>query len=250
MDNNDNNGYLIWTRIKNLYAKCTGLCLSRCLTQWHKISYNGNLTDYLNQVESCLATFDSILYVQEGSVICGVITLALSKDQSSLTNPILTNETLMNNPILLLTKLRDIAFNKRTRKKPANHDKSVTAMATSTRSRICPGCCNGKHNPAVKLHTEENCWAIHPKKKQEYMSHNTVAAPTASSSSPQHQVPAFAAITTSHCHLTSSLPSFILVLPTICSTVWTTSSPPPPALSPLALDKTQLISQWFALVLP
>jgi hypothetical protein len=34
-DDNDNNGFLIWTRIKDLYAKQTGLCLSRCLTQWH-----------------------------------------------------------------------------------------------------------------------------------------------------------------------------------------------------------------------
>jgi hypothetical protein len=104
-DANNNNGYLIWTRIKELYAKRTGLRLSRCLTQWHKIRYEGNLTDYLDQVESCLATFDSISYVQEGSAICGVITLALSESRSSLTDPILTNDDLMNDPVLLLTKL-------------------------------------------------------------------------------------------------------------------------------------------------
>jgi hypothetical protein len=49
-DENNNNGYLIWTRIKELFAQRTGLCLSRCLTQWHKIRYEGNLTDYLDQV--------------------------------------------------------------------------------------------------------------------------------------------------------------------------------------------------------
>jgi hypothetical protein len=94
-DANDNDGYLIWTRIKDLYAKRTGLRLSCCLTQWHKIWYEGNLTDYLDQVKLCLATFDSISYVQEGSAICGVITSALSKSRSSLTDPILTNNDLM-----------------------------------------------------------------------------------------------------------------------------------------------------------
>jgi hypothetical protein len=34
-DENDNNGYLIWTCIKYLYAKRTRLHLSQCLTQWH-----------------------------------------------------------------------------------------------------------------------------------------------------------------------------------------------------------------------
>jgi hypothetical protein len=34
---NDNNGYLIWTRIQELFAKRAGLCLSCCLAQWHKI---------------------------------------------------------------------------------------------------------------------------------------------------------------------------------------------------------------------
>ncbi|PLW21092.1 hypothetical protein PCASD_21744 [Puccinia coronata f. sp. avenae] len=206
-DANDNNGYLIWTRIKDLYAKRTGLCLSRCLTQWHKIRYNGNLTDYLDQVESCMATFDSISYVQEGSAICGVITSALSEERSSLTDPILTNEALLNDPVLLLTKLRDIAFNERTRKKPVNHEKPATAMTTNTRTRVRLGCRNKKHNPAVKSHTEENCWAIHPKKKEEYMLHNTVATsqpPSNSSSSSHHQVPAFAAVTTAHCHLARS----------------------------------------------
>jgi hypothetical protein len=75
-----NNGFLIWSRIKDLYAKQTGLHLSQCLTQWHKIRYEGNLTNYLNQFEACLATFDSILYVQEGSAICGFFTSALSKN--------------------------------------------------------------------------------------------------------------------------------------------------------------------------
>ncbi|PLW30388.1 hypothetical protein PCASD_21275 [Puccinia coronata f. sp. avenae] len=206
-DNNDNNQVLIWSRIKDLYAKRTGLCLSRCLTQWHKLRYEGNLTNYLDQVEACLATFDSISYVQEGLAICGVITSALSKDRSSLTDPILTNKALMSDPFLLLTKLCDIAFNEKTRKKPATQEKSAVAMSTNSQNRVQTGCQNKKHNPAVKSHTEENCWAINPKKKEEFLAHNSVAvtASTSSSSSSQHQVPAFAAVTTAHCHLTRSL---------------------------------------------
>jgi hypothetical protein len=202
---NDNNGFLIWTCIKELFAQRTGLCLSRFLTQWHKLCYKGNLTNYLDQVKACLATFDSISYVQDGSAICGVITSALSEQRGSLTDPILTNNVLMNDPVLLLTKLCDIAYNERTRKKPAHSETSATAMSTSSRGRIRSGCRGKKHNPAAKTHTEENCWAIYPKKKEKYLAsqHNTTAVTaTHSSSSSQHQVPAFADITTAHCHLT------------------------------------------------
>ncbi|PLW06275.1 hypothetical protein PCANC_27766 [Puccinia coronata f. sp. avenae] len=134
MDANNNNGFLIWTRIKDLFAQRTGLCLSQCLTQWHKIQYKGSLTNYLDQVEAFLATFDSISYVQEGSAICGVITSTLSESQGSLTNPILTNNDLMLDPVLLLTKIWDIAFNEGTCNRPAAPEHSATAMATNSKT--------------------------------------------------------------------------------------------------------------------
>jgi hypothetical protein len=114
----------------------------------------------------------------------------------------------MNDPVLLLTMLRNLALNKKTRKKPANQKKSAMAMSTNTQHpQTRTGCHNKKHNPAVKSHTEENCWVIYPKKKEEFMAHNSTAVPAASSSLSlsQHQVPAFAAVTTAHCHLTSFL---------------------------------------------
>ncbi|PLW38664.1 hypothetical protein PCANC_16015 [Puccinia coronata f. sp. avenae] len=215
-DENDNNGYLIWTRIKDLYAKRTGLRLSRCLTQWHRIRYDGNLTKYLYQVEACLATFDSISYKQEGSAICGVITSALSKSRSSLTDPILTNESLMNDPVLLLTKLRDIAYNKRTRKKPLQSKKVTAVIATnSCRTRPPSGCTNNKHKPDA-THPEHNCWALYPDKKKEFdlrrsaaPAHHHTAAKTKAPS--QHETPAFASVTTASCHisLTTPIPSVL-----------------------------------------
>jgi hypothetical protein len=204
MDANNNNGFLIWTRIKDLFAQRTGLRLSQCLTQWHKIQYKGSLTNYLDQVEACLATFDSISYVQEGSAICGVITSTLSESQGSLTNPILTNNALMLDPVLLLTKIWDIAFNERTCNRPAAPEHSATAMATN--SKTCSqGCCNKKHNPLVETHSKEKCWAIHPEKKDAYLSthqHTTVASHPPAASTSQHQTPAFAAVTLAQCYIT------------------------------------------------
>jgi hypothetical protein len=204
-NNNDNNGLLIWTCIKELFAQRTGLCLSRCLTQWHKLCYKGNLSDYLDWVETCLALFDLISYVQDGSAICGVITLALSEQRGSFINPILTNDVLMNNPVLLMTKLCDIACNEQTCKKPPHSETLATAMSTTNScTRTCSGCHGKKHNPVKKTHSNENCWAIYPHKREEYLAsqHHTVAVPsTQAASSSQHQVPAFAAITSAHCHL-------------------------------------------------
>jgi hypothetical protein len=92
------------------------------------------LTTYLDQIEACLATFDSIAYVQDGSAVCGVIMSSLSEDRSSLANPIITNGTLMNDPVLLLTKLRDVAFSKKSRKKNSG-EKSALALNTGKRMR-------------------------------------------------------------------------------------------------------------------
>jgi hypothetical protein len=78
-------------------------------------------------------------------------------------------------------------------------------MSTSSRTRIRTGCRGKKHNPTTKTHTEENCWAIYPEKKEKFLAsqhHTTAVTSSQPSSSSQHQVPAFAAITTAHCHLT------------------------------------------------
>ncbi|PLW49013.1 hypothetical protein PCASD_05094 [Puccinia coronata f. sp. avenae] len=49
-----------------------------------------------------------------------------------------------------MTKLHNIASNKRTRKKPANSLGAATPMTTNS-TRIRTGCRNKKHNPQVKL---------------------------------------------------------------------------------------------------
>jgi hypothetical protein len=154
---NNNKGFLIWTCIRELLAQRMGLCLSCCLTQWHKLWYEGSLTDYLDRIETCLALFDSISYIQDGSAIGGVITSTLSKQRGSLIDPILTNNFLMNDPVLLMTKLCDIAYNEQTCKKPACPKTPATAMSTNSCTRTCSGCCGKKHNPAAKTHTKENC---------------------------------------------------------------------------------------------
>jgi hypothetical protein len=79
------------------------------------------------------------------------------------------------------------------------------AISTGSKAWTQGGCRNKTHNALVKLHTKENCWAIYPEKKQKYMRHNTTTAPATPGSSSQHQVPAFAAITTAHCLVTGSL---------------------------------------------
>ncbi|PLW28356.1 hypothetical protein PCANC_23994 [Puccinia coronata f. sp. avenae] len=203
---NDNNGYLIWTRIHDLFAKRTGLRLSRCLSQWHKICYDGDLTTYLDQIEACLATFDSISYVQDGSAICGVIMSSLSKDRSSLADPIITNDALMSDPILLMTKLQDVAFSEKNHKKNGGEK---SALALNTGKKTCPryNCRNGRHDPSAP-HPESKCWSVHPDQRPvrplPAQSHNTaVSAPTQLPSSSQHESPAFASIATATCLVTT-----------------------------------------------
>jgi hypothetical protein len=211
---NDNNGYLIWTRIWELFAKRTGLRLSRCLAQWHKIRCEGDLTTYLDQIESCLATFDSISYVQDGAAVCGVIMSSLSEDRSSLADPIITNDALMKNPVLLLTKLRDVAFSEKSQKKVVG-EKSALALNTGKKTRPCYNCRNGRHDPSAP-HPESKCWSVHPDQRPvralPAQSHNTSAAIALHApSSSQHERPAFASITTASCLVVtrSSIPAVL-----------------------------------------
>jgi hypothetical protein len=96
-------------------------------------------------------------YVQDGSAICGVIMSSLAEDCSSLADPIITNNALMANPILLMTKLWDIAFGEKNRKKTTN-DKSALSLNFGKRTRPRYNCKNGRQNPSA--HPKSKWWSV------------------------------------------------------------------------------------------
>ncbi|KNZ57651.1 uncharacterized protein VP01_2108g3 [Puccinia sorghi] len=128
--------FLIWSRIKDLYAK------------------HMNLRDFLDQVEVCLTAFDSIAYFQESSAIAKIIVSKRSDNRPNLTNPLNANKTLMNKHIILINKHRDIAFDEKFKDK-----KAAAKGAVALASHICPRnphpCKDGKHNPKLKSHPED-----------------------------------------------------------------------------------------------
>ncbi|KNZ53373.1 hypothetical protein VP01_3261g5 [Puccinia sorghi] len=134
-DEKNNNGFLIY----------------QCLSQWHKLKYNNNLGDFLDQVEVCLAAFDSIAYVQESSAIASIIVSKLSDDRPTLTNPLNENDTLMKDHILLINKLGDIVFDEKFKHKKAAN-KETLALASQIRPCNPHPCKDRKHNPKLTSH--------------------------------------------------------------------------------------------------
>jgi len=109
----------------------------------------------------CLAAFDSIAYGQESSAISGIIISKLSDERPTLTDPFNANDGIMNDHVLLINKLQDIAFNKKFKHKKTS-EKAALALVSQTRPQNPHPCKDGKHNPKSTTHPEERCWSLYP----------------------------------------------------------------------------------------
>jgi hypothetical protein len=161
------NGYdsEIWSKITCIYGMSNAHNIGRALLRWQNLRFEGNLTSFIEQVESCLAQFDSIEHTQGKSAIGGMIISKISARRSSMTDSILMNTNLMENSELLLEKPKDMA-NHDNHAHKANHAKrtAIAMYGNSINRRPSSGCCNGVHNPEA-MHPKEKCWALHPEQR-------------------------------------------------------------------------------------
>jgi hypothetical protein len=102
------NGHEIWSKIKQVYGTSTAHNITRALTRWKNLRFDGNLTSFIEQVELCLEQFNSISHVQGEGAICGTIIAKLSAKRGGLTNSLIMNDLLMGNSELLIEKLKDL----------------------------------------------------------------------------------------------------------------------------------------------
>ncbi|OAV85435.1 hypothetical protein PTTG_30524, partial [Puccinia triticina 1-1 BBBD Race 1] len=159
------NGYELWTKIKRMYGRGTTHNNQRAIARWNQLCYNGDLTIFIEQVESCLAQFDAISFDLPEKTICGTIIAKIAKKRKGITDPLISNVELMENLDLLLETLRDIAnYDDATHHKPNYAEKQATALSSNGRTRPPPKCKNGVDNPEAS-YSEENCWALHPEKR-------------------------------------------------------------------------------------
>jgi hypothetical protein len=149
------NGHEIWSKIKRVYGTSTAHNITRALTRWQNLRFDGNLTSFIEQVESCLEQFDLISHVQGEEAICGAIIAKLSAKRGGLTNSLNMNNLLMGNSELLIKKLKDLANHDDFTHKNPHAEQSVTALNNHTRTRP-PTCKNGVHNPNA-AHPDSKC---------------------------------------------------------------------------------------------
>jgi hypothetical protein len=157
------NGYKIWAKIKRVYGTSTAHNVTRALTRWQNLCFDGSLTSFVDQVESCLEQFDAIGHVQGEGAICGTIIAKLSSKRGGLTDSLIMNDQLMGSSELLLEKLKDLANHDDFAHKPPHVERTVTALSNQARTRP-PTCKNGVHNPNA-MHPESKCWAVHPEQR-------------------------------------------------------------------------------------
>ncbi|KNE88226.1 hypothetical protein PSTG_18379, partial [Puccinia striiformis f. sp. tritici PST-78] len=133
------NGYAIWTKVTRLYGSNTTHTSNRALARWNHLRYKGNLTTFLEQVESCLAEFASIGKVHEEGTICGTIIAKISIKRPGVTDPLLMNDVLMNDSEMLIEKLKDLASHEEMVHKNPHAEKHANAFNSNGRTRPKPG---------------------------------------------------------------------------------------------------------------
>ncbi|OAV84946.1 hypothetical protein PTTG_30927, partial [Puccinia triticina 1-1 BBBD Race 1] len=178
---------------------------TRATNKWTNLFFNGDINQFLDHVELCLAEFAAIGKVISDTDVCGFIIAKISVKRPGLTDPLLTNNVLLNNSEALIEKLRDLANHEELTYKANHAEKSAVALASSSQSRPPPRC-KKVHNPQA-THPESKCWALYPHLRPirdlPVTSNNTTAPITQSGSiANSYESPAFANFSTAHCLLT------------------------------------------------
>ncbi|PLW55770.1 hypothetical protein PCANC_01615 [Puccinia coronata f. sp. avenae] len=174
------NGHEIWSKIKRVYGTSTAHNVTRALTRWQNLRFDGNMSTFVDQVESCLAQFDAISHVQGEGAICGAIIAKLSAKRGGLTDSLIMNDSLMGSSELLLEKLKDLSNHDDYTHKDNHVERSITALTNQARTRPVT-CKNGVHNPNA-AHPESKCWALHPEQRPVRRFNNRPTNPSTPSS--------------------------------------------------------------------
>ncbi|OAV84908.1 hypothetical protein PTTG_11010, partial [Puccinia triticina 1-1 BBBD Race 1] len=103
------NGFAIWSKIKRMYGSNMIHNRTRATNKWTNLFFNGDINQFLDHVELCLAEFAAIGKVISDTDVCGFIIAKISVKRPGLTDPLLTNNVLLNNSEALIEKLRDLA---------------------------------------------------------------------------------------------------------------------------------------------
>ncbi|KAI7957506.1 hypothetical protein MJO28_004601 [Puccinia striiformis f. sp. tritici] len=224
-DENLADAHAIWKELQTTYAAATILAIFHVWTAWEDVQYNKGMLQYITDMESVLARFSAMGLDLPGHILsCGIIA-RITKKRPVLMETLLSSTTMLENPKLLIRKLRDIANHDSVTERPQpNIPSTSTALATNPQpyqalatnaqpyhgsrgrphKRRLPQCRNGVHNQETN-HVPEECWALNPDKDPRpkrtssgYVT--TVVNPSAASSSsaPTSQVqvrPSFSYIT-------------------------------------------------------
>ncbi|KAI7964673.1 hypothetical protein MJO29_002771 [Puccinia striiformis f. sp. tritici] len=171
-DDNLADAHAIWKELQTTYAAATILAIFQVWTAWEDVQYDRGMLQYITDMENVLARFSAMGLDLPGHILsCGIIA-RITKKRPVLMETLLSSTTMLEDPKLLIRKLRDIANHDMVTQRPQNNPPGTsTALATNAytnqgsrgrpHKRRLPQCRNGVHNTDTN-HTEDECWAVHP----------------------------------------------------------------------------------------
>ena len=214
-DDNLANAHAIWKELQTTYAAATILAIFHVWTAWEDVQYNKGMLQYITDMEAVLARFSAMGLDLPGHILsCGIIA-RITRKRPVLMETLLSSTTMLEDPKLLIRKLRDIANHDMATERSAPHVPGTsTALATNAyihqgsrgrpHKRRLPQCRNGVHNPDTN-HEEKDCWAANPDRDprpkrpgSSYFTTTVNPSPVPSSTAPASQIevrPSFSYIT-------------------------------------------------------
>jgi len=166
-DDNAENPYAIWMKLKEIYAGDDFLSVYKAWSKWMDIPFNEDINHFIALVENSISEFNSIGLKLPDVIISCTIVAKITEKRPMLMNALSADLSASANPKLVIAKLRDLARYEATIGKKTTEEENSTAAALATsasRKRkfgVGFGCKHGKHNPDAP-HSEENCWTLHP----------------------------------------------------------------------------------------
>ncbi|KAI7947970.1 hypothetical protein MJO28_009878 [Puccinia striiformis f. sp. tritici] len=163
--------YDVWTRIKEDYAAESSYHLCKVWEDWVALTYDSTLMKYLDAVLTVLGEFKTVGMDTTHKLFCCAIISNVNKVKRSLMETIMVDSSLLENPYLLLAKLRPHATYELSTlgaQGSSSSKQNSSTSALSTKGSTSKGvsrprvqCKNGTHDPR-NTHNKAKCWELYP----------------------------------------------------------------------------------------
>jgi hypothetical protein len=169
---NEENAQLLWKSIQKRFSSNEPSNRARVYNSFANITFDpSDIDKFITEVRSTLVRMEDVGITMPDDILTYDLIRRLPKSLDTIKQKITHSKDGEDiNPEALIDHL-EIHLNEM---KVTNGSKADTLESTMF-TKEDPRCRNGAHNPFSSTHTKENCWMIHPEKREAYLKKTQVS---------------------------------------------------------------------------